>query len=87
MIEAGITLVRLLLGLGAIFCLGYALLTLLVPRPRDFSGFERAAFEAPGRLPRRLFSRSVFVSGAVQGLPLRGGLNARGSGAEALPAA
>jgi hypothetical protein len=44
MIDAGITLLRLLLGLGAVFCLGYALLTLLVPRPRDFSGLERAAF-------------------------------------------
>ncbi|MDP2046671.1 MAG: hypothetical protein Q8L00_10710 [Deltaproteobacteria bacterium] len=44
MIETGVTLLRLLLGLGAIFCLGYALLTLLVPRPRDFSFLERAAF-------------------------------------------
>jgi hypothetical protein len=44
MIETGITLLRLLLGLGAIFFLGYAMLTLLVPRPRDFSCFERAAF-------------------------------------------
>ena len=35
---------RLLLGLGAIFFLGYAWLTLLVPRPRDFTGWERAAF-------------------------------------------
>ena len=34
----------MLLGLGAIFFLGYALLTLLVPRPRDFTGLERAAF-------------------------------------------
>ena len=44
MIETAVTLLRLLLGLGAVFCLGYALLTLLVPRPRDFSGLERAAF-------------------------------------------
>jgi len=44
MIETGITLLRLVLGLGAIFCLGYALLTLMVPRPRDFSVPERAAF-------------------------------------------
>ena len=44
MIEAGIALLRLLLGLGAIFFLGYALLTLLIPRPRDFSCLERAAF-------------------------------------------
>ena len=44
MIETAVTLLRLLLGLGAIFCLGYAMLTLLVPRPRDFTGLERAAF-------------------------------------------
>ena len=44
MIETAVTLLRLLLGLGAIFFLGYAMLTLLVPRPRDFSGFEQAAF-------------------------------------------
>jgi fucose permease len=44
MIDTGITLLRLLLGLGAIFFLGYAMLTLLVPRPRDFSCFEQAAF-------------------------------------------
>jgi hypothetical protein len=43
MIEAGVTLLRLLLGLGALGFLGYALLTLLVPRPRDFTGWERAA--------------------------------------------
>jgi hypothetical protein len=44
MIEAGVTWLRLLLGLGAIFFLGYALLTRLVPRPRDFTVWERAAF-------------------------------------------
>ena len=44
MIEAGVTGLRLLLGLGAIFFLGYALLTRLVPRPRDFTCWERAAF-------------------------------------------
>ena len=44
MIETAVTLLRLLLGLGAIFFLGYAMLTLLVPRPRDFTCFERAAF-------------------------------------------
>jgi hypothetical protein len=44
MIEAGLTLLRLLLGLGALFFLGYALLTLLTPRPRDFTCLERAAF-------------------------------------------
>ena len=44
MIEAGVMVLRLLLGLGALFFLGYALLTLLTPRPRDFTGLERAAF-------------------------------------------
>jgi hypothetical protein len=43
MIDTAVTLLRLLLGLGAIFGLGYALLTLLAPRPRDFTGWERAA--------------------------------------------
>ena len=38
------SVLRLLLGLGAVFFLGYALLTLLVPRPRDFTCLERAAF-------------------------------------------
>jgi len=44
MIETAVMLLRLLLGLGAIFFLGYAWLTLLVPRPRDFTCLERAAF-------------------------------------------
>lgn len=44
MIETGIAILRLLLGLGAIFFLGYALLTLLVPRPHDFTCLELAAF-------------------------------------------
>ena len=44
MIETAVTLLRLLLGLGAVFFLGYALLTLMVPRPRDFTCLERAAF-------------------------------------------
>jgi hypothetical protein len=44
MIETGMALLRLLLGLGAVFFLGYAMLILLIPRPRDFSFLERAAF-------------------------------------------
>jgi hypothetical protein len=44
MIEMAVMVLRLLLGLGAVFFLGYALLTLLVPRPRDFTRLERAAF-------------------------------------------
>ncbi len=43
MIETMATWARLLLGLGAIFCLGYAGLVLVVPRPRDFTLWERAA--------------------------------------------
>jgi len=43
-IETGITLLRLLLGLGALFFLGYAWLTLFLPHPRDFTLGERAAF-------------------------------------------
>ncbi len=37
-------LLRLLLGLGSIFFLGYACLVILVPRPRDFTCGERLAF-------------------------------------------
>ena len=44
MIDSAVMVLRLLLGLGAVFFLGYAWLTLLVPRPRDFTCFERAAF-------------------------------------------
>jgi hypothetical protein len=44
MIETAATLVRLLLGLAAVFCLGYAALALLVPRLQDFTRGERAAF-------------------------------------------
>jgi hypothetical protein len=44
MIETAVTLLRLLLGLGAVFFLGYGLLTLLIPRLRDFTCLERAAF-------------------------------------------
>ncbi len=43
MIEPLISLLRLFLGLGAVFLLGYALLATLTPRPRDFSLAERAA--------------------------------------------
>jgi hypothetical protein len=44
MIETSISLLRLLLGLGALFFLGYAWLTLIIPGPRDFTFGERAAF-------------------------------------------
>ena len=69
MIEAGITLLRLLLGLGAIFCLGYALLTRLVPRPRDFSGLERAAFSfGAGVLVLTLWMLALTLGGVPFGL-------------------
>jgi hypothetical protein len=44
MIETAITLLRLVLGLIAVFFLGYAWLTVLIPGPRDFTCGERAAF-------------------------------------------
>lgn len=44
MIDIGITLLRLLLGLIAVFFLGYAWLTRLLPQPRDFTFGERTAF-------------------------------------------
>ena len=69
MIEAGITLLRLLLGLGAIFFLGYALLTRLVPRPRDFSGLERAAFSfGAGVLVLTLWMLALTLGGVPFGL-------------------
>ena len=69
MIETGITLLRLLLGLGAIFFLGYALLTLLVPRPRDFSCLERAAFSfGVGALALTLWMLALTWRGVPFGL-------------------
>ncbi|MGB8990638.1 MAG: hypothetical protein WCD80_01135 [Desulfobaccales bacterium] len=44
MIDTAVALLRLVLGLGAVFILGYAWLPLLVPRPRDFTRGEQAAF-------------------------------------------
>jgi hypothetical protein len=44
MIETAITLLRLLLGLGAIFFLGYVWLTFFIPHPQDFTAGERATF-------------------------------------------
>ncbi|PIU52534.1 MAG: hypothetical protein COS90_10945 [Deltaproteobacteria bacterium CG07_land_8_20_14_0_80_60_11] len=69
MIEAGITLLRLLLGLGALFFLGYAWLTLLIPRPRDFSGLERAAFSfGAGVLVLTLWMLALTLGGVPFGL-------------------
>jgi hypothetical protein len=56
MIDTTATLLRLLLGLGVVFFLGYAALTLLVPRPRDFTFGERIAFSfGIGVLPLTLW--------------------------------
>jgi hypothetical protein len=44
MIDTGLALLRLLFGLIAIFFLGYAWLTRLLPQPRDFTFGERTAF-------------------------------------------
>ena len=41
MIDTALTLCRLLLGLGAVFLLGYGWFALLVPRPREFLGLEK----------------------------------------------
>jgi hypothetical protein len=77
MIETAATLVRLLLGLGAVFFLGYAALTLLVPRPRDFTFGERIAFSfGVGTLPLTLWMLALtwwgvpFSLGAIIGPPL-----------------
>ncbi len=43
MIEPALALLRLFLGLGGIFLIGYALLAVLVPNPRDFSPGEKTA--------------------------------------------
>jgi len=43
MIESGVSLLRLALGLGAVFFLGYAALAILLPHPREFTPTERAA--------------------------------------------
>ena len=69
MIETAVTLLRLLLGLGAIFFLGYAMLTLLVPRPRDFSCFEQAAFSfGVGALALTLWMLALTWWGVLFGL-------------------
>lgn len=77
MIETAAILVRLLLGLGAVFCLGYAALALLVPRPRDFTFGERIAFSfGVGALPLTLWMLALtwwgvpFSLGAIIGPPL-----------------
>ncbi len=44
MIDAALSLCRLLLGLGAVFLLGYGCFALLVPRPPEFPGPEKLAF-------------------------------------------
>ncbi len=43
MIEAAISLLRFLGGLGAIFLLGYAVLAAALPQPREFRALERLA--------------------------------------------
>ncbi len=69
MIDTAVTCLRLLLGLGAIFCLGYAWLTLLVPRPRDFTGLERAAFSfGVGALTLTLWMLALTWRGVPFGL-------------------
>ncbi|MDP3181449.1 MAG: hypothetical protein Q8M54_01370, partial [Desulfobaccales bacterium] len=52
MIEAAVNLLRLLLGLGAVFFLGYGVLAVLLPNLREFRPLERAALSfGAGALP------------------------------------
>jgi len=77
MIDPGATLLRLLLGLTAVFILGYAAFTFLVPRPRDFSLGEQSAFSfAAGALVLTLWMLALtwrgvpFHLGLIIGPPL-----------------
>ncbi|MFA4902498.1 MAG: hypothetical protein WC600_07105 [Desulfobaccales bacterium] len=71
MIETVVNLLRLCLGLGAVFFLGYAWLNLLNPRPRDFSFGERAAFSfGVGSLKLTLWMLALTWWGAPFGLGL-----------------
>jgi hypothetical protein len=71
MIDTAVTLLRLLLGLGAVFFLGYAILTLITPRPRDFTCLERAAFSfGVGALVLTLWMLTLTWWGALFSLGL-----------------
>ncbi|MCK9377250.1 MAG: hypothetical protein M0P73_14010 [Syntrophobacterales bacterium] len=77
MIESAVALLRLLLGLGGVFVLGYACLVMLVPRPRDFTCGERLAFSfGVGVLPLTLWMLALtwwgrpFSLGLIAGPPL-----------------
>jgi len=71
MIDTGIALLRLLLGLIAVFFLGYAWLTRLVPRPCDFSFGERIAFSfGVGVLGLTLWMLALTWTGIPFGLGL-----------------
>jgi hypothetical protein len=71
MIETVVDLLRLCLGLGAVFFLGYAWLILFSSRPRDFSFGERAAFSfGVGALGLTLWMLALTWWGAPFGLGL-----------------
>ena len=77
MIETALTTARLLLGLGGVFLLGFACLTLLIPRLQDFTRGEQAAFSfAVGTLALTLWMLALtwlgipFGLGIVAGPPL-----------------
>jgi len=71
MIEAAASLLRLLLGLGAVFFLGYGFLAMLVPQPREFSLKERAALSfGLGTLPLTLWMLALTWWGLPFSLPL-----------------
>jgi hypothetical protein len=74
MIEMTVTLLRLLLALGAVFFLGYAWLTFLVPPPRKFTGGEQAAFSfGVGALLLTLWMLALSWWGVPFSLPLIAG--------------
>jgi hypothetical protein len=71
MIDTGIALLRLFLGLIVIFFLGYAWLTRLVPQPRDFTFGERTAFSfGVGVLGLTLWMLALTWAGIPFGLGL-----------------
>ncbi len=71
MIEAAVNLLRLLLGLGAVFFLGYGVLAVLLPNPREFGRLERAALSfGAGTLPLTLWMLALTWLGLPFSLPL-----------------
>jgi hypothetical protein len=71
MIDGAISLLRLLLGLGGIFFLGFGMLALLLPRPGEFSLLSRAALSfGAGTVPLTLWMLALTGWGRPYSLPL-----------------